>query len=712
MIKKFFTPLLFIFLAQPTFSQLPQVSLAQLATAYTSPIDIKHCGDNRLFIVEQKGVVNILYKDGSKQSTPFLDIDARVNSTGDEEGLLGIAFGPSYKQDGFFYVQYTTDLGADSIVISRFNVMPGDSTQADPNSERILMTYYDPYSNHNGGSLAFGSDGYLYASQGDGGSAGDPQGNGQNLNVFLGKILRIDVSDTAAGYAIPADNPFVGVANTKPEIWAYGLRNPWRCSFDRVTGDYWMADVGQNTYEEIDFQPANDTGGQNYGWKCREGLHAYGGCSTPASEFTEPIAELSHTNGVVSVTGGYVYRGTQYAKLFGKYIFTDYGNGTIYTVTRNGNMFDLDTLNDFTNFQFTSFGEDNLGEIYLAYRGSTANPTGRIYKLVELSGCNPVAFITTDDTLEGCSPVTLTALPGDTLSYQWFNSSGIINGANSNVYTTTESGWYKILVSKTLYPGCEAFSDSVYVNILDTTELFLPKIGTSCVNDPPAPLAGVVTPTGGVYSGAGVLVDTFYSNLANVGINTITYQYTNASGCVSSASFDVMVNFYNNVTKLFTTTTFCNTDVPFYLGDYFMPPGGVISGPAVVNDTFNPLQVLTAADGWVFYTYTNNNGCVTPDSIQLTVNICSGIENVSAEIAFSISPNPSNGHFNINVASEQSSNSELRITDATGKLCYSQKLVLDKVRTTIPLELLLAKGVYALQLRSENSTVVKHLVIE
>jgi glucose/arabinose dehydrogenase len=247
--KKLAVSFLVLFLHVLASAQIPQLDLIQLATGYFKPLDVKNCGDERLFVVEQTGYIRILYKDGSKQSTPFLDIRARVNSGGDEQGLLGLAFSPNFKQDGFFYVNYINGSSSGATRISRFSVMANDSTQADPNSEVILLTFSQYATNHNGGNMAFGPDGYLYINQGDGGGSGDPAANGQNKNTYLGKMLRIDVTGQST-YSVPPSNPFVGVANTKPEIWAYGLRNPWRSSFDRLTGDLWIGDVGQNAYEE------------------------------------------------------------------------------------------------------------------------------------------------------------------------------------------------------------------------------------------------------------------------------------------------------------------------------------------------------------------------------------------------------------------------------------------------------------------------------
>ena len=268
-----------LFLSACLQGQTPQFRLVTWAADFDRPVDITHCGDNRLFVVEQQGFIWVLDSLGKRSTKPFLDIDMPVNSNSNEQGLLGLAFHPDYAKNGWFFVNYTRSDG--DTRISRFSVSPTNPNIADPNTERIILEVDQPFANHNGGGLKFGPDGYLYIALGDGGSGGDPFGNGQNNNTFLGKFLRIDVSNTnpSAPYSIPPDNPFVGNTVYRPEIWSTGWRNPWRFSFDRLTGDLWVGDVGQNAREEIDFEPTK-TPGRNYGWRCREGNQNYssGGC--------------------------------------------------------------------------------------------------------------------------------------------------------------------------------------------------------------------------------------------------------------------------------------------------------------------------------------------------------------------------------------------------------------------------------------------------
>lgn len=695
-------------------AQLPQISLVQLANGYASPVDIKSCGDQRLFIVEQKGIIRILYKDGSKQTTPFLDIDARVNNAQDEQGLIGLAFSPNYKQDGYFYVQYTTGPGVDSIRISRFSVLANDSTQADPNSEQVLISYKDLYWNHNGGNLMFGPDGYLYASEGDGGSANDPNGNGQNKNVFFGKILRIDVANQS-GYSIPPTNPFVGVTNTKPEIWAYGLRNPWRASFDRVTGDMWIGDVGQNAYEEIDFQGAASTGGENYGWRCREGLHDFNTSGCASSGFTDPIHELTRTGNIVcSVTGGYVYRGTQYGKLFGRYLFTDYCAGQFWSISQiSSGVFDVDTLvvTPLLTYQLTSFGQDNLGELYVAYRGSSSGSTGRIYRVTETSNCNPVAFITFKDTLASCSAVTLSALKGDTLTYQWYDVNGPVNGANGYQFSPSQNGWYKVKVSKQ-QSGCDATSDSVYVALNEPTALSTPNtIIKLCNTDEVYDLNSYVTPTGGSFSGTGVTGTNFDPLAAALGNNSVTYTYTNTFDCVSAVSFNAEVGNATALARNLTDSLFCSNETAIAIDSIVLPAGGLYSGSGVAGNTFNPAAAVIGNNA-VSYSYTNSFGCVSSELINFQVDDCTGLQDLKKDVSFDIFPNPSKGIFTIQVEVNAVQQADLIVSDGAGKLCYRKAVTLNTAKTTLPIELTLSKGVYTLQLKGEKGNAVRSLVIE
>ena len=360
------------------------LELELFASNLERPVNIKHAGGEKLYIVEQQGFISIINSDGTVNSTPFLNIDSKVgsiNSIGDERGLLGLAFHPNFNVNGYFYVNYIDNDG--DTVISRFTRNSINPLIADPTSEFIILTYIQPFSNHNGGDLAFDSNGYLYISSGDGGSGGDPQDNGQNTNSLLGKLLRIDINTTTStqNYSIPSDNPFVGNPSARGEIWAYGLRNPWKFSFDRLNGDIWIGDVGQGDDEEIN-KALSTTAGLNYGWRCYEASNIYNSTDCPSSStLSFPIAEYNHfSDGAFkcSITGGYRYRGANFPGFDGWYFFADYCSEEIGYLEYNSTNDSWDmTLEQFTG-SWTAFGEDVNGEIYVS-----DIQTGNIYKLVD-----------------------------------------------------------------------------------------------------------------------------------------------------------------------------------------------------------------------------------------------------------------------------------------------------------------------------------------
>jgi glucose/arabinose dehydrogenase len=356
----------------------PAIALEPAFTGFQAPVYVTHAGEDssgasRLFVVEKGGRIYLVEK-GVVQPTPFLDITDRVGSEGSEQGLLSVAFPPDFTASGLFYVDYT-DLRGDTVV-ARYRLLAGDARQADPNTEQKILQIEQPAANHNGGQLQFGPDGYLYIGMGDGGRAGDPWGNAQNPDVLLGKLLRISVTGTET-YTVPDDNPFLGRPDARPEIWALGVRNPWRFAFDRATGDLYIADVGQNQYEEVDFQSAASPGGENYGWDLMEANHCFEppvGCDT--SGLVLPVAEYDHTQGC-SITGGYVYRGTRYPQMAGVYFFSDFCSGNIWGLRRESSGEWKMALLLNTGVGISSFGEDAAGEIYVVgYRD------GIIYHLV------------------------------------------------------------------------------------------------------------------------------------------------------------------------------------------------------------------------------------------------------------------------------------------------------------------------------------------
>ncbi|MBL1218084.1 MAG: glucose dehydrogenase [Planctomycetes bacterium] len=365
-----------------TFGQ--ELTTERVASGFAIPVLVTAPTDDpdRIFIVEQGGLIRIADRSGNGvYPDPFLDISDRVRSGG-ERGLLGLAFHPDYDNTGYLFVNYTNSSGATTV--ARFSVSANNPDLADPASEKILLTVSQPYSNHNGGNIVFGPDGYLYIGMGDGGSGNDPGNRAQNPLEFLGKILRIDV-DNGDPYGIPADNPFVNDPGTLDEIWAIGVRNPWRWSFDRETGDLWIGDVGQSAREELDFQPADSPGGENYGWRCMEGFRCTGldGCNCNGPELTLPIYDYTHAGGRCSVTGGYVYRGPSIPLLAGTYFFADYCAADIWSFRYDGSQMseftdrtvELDPGNGQAIDFIPSFGEDGLGELYIV------DIEGEVYRL-------------------------------------------------------------------------------------------------------------------------------------------------------------------------------------------------------------------------------------------------------------------------------------------------------------------------------------------
>ncbi len=367
-------------------SDLPSVTLVRAfpRLEFPRPVCLANAGDSRLFVLEQRGRIRVFdNRPDVETAGVFLDIQPKVYRGHNEEGLLALAFHPRYRENGWFYVYYSANEPRRG-VLSRFSVTAEDPDSADPASERVILEVGQPWGNHNGATVLFGPDGFLYLSLGDGGAAGDPQGNGQNLSTLLGSILRIDV-DGAEPYAVPPDNPFVDRPGARGEIWAYGLRNVWRMSFDRETGDLWAGDVGQNSWEEIDLIVK----GGNYGWNIREGAHPFrsGEAQDP---MIDPVAEYPQRSGReivgLSVTGGYVYRGRQVPGLYGAYVYGDYVTGRIWALRyENGSVRShREIFAPPPQVFITSFGEDSEGELYVvSFDGhdGRGGGTGRIYRL-------------------------------------------------------------------------------------------------------------------------------------------------------------------------------------------------------------------------------------------------------------------------------------------------------------------------------------------
>lgn len=431
-----------LFLSFFSITFFSQVGLVPFATGFSSPVEITHpVNDARLFVVQQGGRIRILNPTGVINTTAFLTLTTSTISTGGERGLLGLAFHPNYATNGFFYVNYTNTAG--NTVIARYSVSANPDI-ATPTGT-VLLTITQPYSNHNGGSLKFGPDGYLYIGMGDGGSAEDPQNRAQNINENLGKMLRIDV-DSASPYGIPPTNPYVGI-DGNDEIWAVGVRNPWKFSFDIETGDLWIADVGQYQIEEINKIATPLPNNLNFGWKCYEGNSVFSTCTSPTT-YTFPIAQYTHSGGACSITGGYVYRGSLFPNFVGNYFFADYCSNKVGRVGSNGI---ITWTTAFAGANITTFGQDINGEIYVA-----GGSNGVIYKAVDTTlGVNSFSkevlsiypnpasseFFITSSTINFPAVITVSDITGKQLLTQTITS-------NKNAIPTTslQNGMYIVTV--------------------------------------------------------------------------------------------------------------------------------------------------------------------------------------------------------------------------------------------------------------------------
>jgi glucose/arabinose dehydrogenase len=600
--KKKYTIIIALLITFKVFAQ-PTISLSSFSTGYASLTDIANCGDSRLFITQQKGKIIICDSLGVKRTTPFIDLASIVSQGGGERGLLGLAFHPNYKQNGYFYINYTRQSDG-ATRVSRFSVNPVDSNLALPNSELNLLTITQPYTNHNGGNLDFGPDGYLYIGMGDGGSAGDPQNYAQNKLSKLGKMLRIDVNG-AQPYSVPASNPFVGNSAYAPEIWAYGLRNPWKWSFDRITGDLWIGDVGQDVYEEVDFQAANSAGGENYGWRCYEGLnHPYNttGCLS-ASTYVPPIFEYNHTStSSCSVTGGIVYRGATHQSLFGYYLVADYCSGRFWWVRKESNgTFTNGIFTGVTTGSFVSFGENYLGDMYVA---TAATTNSIIYKINAPNPC-PVAFINSNDSVSYCpgASTRLVALRSNGLSYQWSLNGVALAGATNYWIDANQPGNYSITVTNG--PGCSATSSLVNAIVNTSPEIILS--GYSAIYNPGFENDTIITniPTAQVFIN-GLAGNIISENLLVEGYNNITVTLTDSEGCtwsqIDSVLFTTNVNIFEakasnsilfpnpvvkgNIVKIGNSTNFISNVQLFD-----------VTGKQITINNYNPTQKTFSTQG-------------------------------------------------------------------------------------------------------------------
>lgn len=627
-------------------AQTPVLTLTQVGSGFTRITTLANAGDDRLFICEKGGVIKFIRPYQGATSTTFMDINSKViNPTGDsdERGLLGLTFDPNFATNRRFYVNYINNSG--NTVVARYTVSESDPNAGVVASEEIILTVTQPYSNHNGGCILFGPDGYLYIGMGDGGSGGDPQNYAQNRQSLLGKMLRIDVSGNGTGYTVPASNPFTATNDpnntTADEIWALGVRNPWRWSFDRQSGDMWIADVGQNLYEEINFQPANSVGGENYGWRCYEADATYNtsGCQAQ-SNYVFPIYDFAHSTGACSVTGGYVYRGNLYEDIYSRYFFTDYCDGVIRSTFDDGaGGWTTQSHGTFTQFAYTTFGEDAYGEVYIARQ------SGVIARLT-IAASDPRAPISADGPLGICEGGSATLRTGfnPLLTYAWYKDNNLIAGANQATFQATEPGVYKVITTSA---NGSKESEELTINILPAPATPTATIAQPNICEDQAFAIGLTgTPAGGTFTGEGVENGTF--NPFNLGAGTypVEYRVTGTNGC-ESAPFvlNVVINPLPTVSLSGLDAEYC-LDSPITTPT-LSPLGGTFYGPGINKDgfTFNP-ALAGAGEHVVNYTFADDNGCANTASFTVNVDACLSAENITGN-NYSISPNPFKESFQV-----------------------------------------------------------------
>lgn len=697
MVKKFCFYATLLLLGLKAEAQTPNLQLTPLATGFSSITSLAHCNDDRLFVVQQRGRIRIVdINTGAVNSTDFLNLTSLVTQSGSERGLLGLAFHPQYQSNGYFFVSYTDNAG--SSVIARYRVSESNPDVADPNSGQILLTFTQPFSNHNGGDIQFGKDGFLYFGSGDGGSAGDPQNFAQNNMSLLGKMLRIDVNDfSSSTYTVPPSNPFVGNASYRPEIWSTGLRNPWRFSFDRLNGDMWIGDVGQNAMEEINYQPASSAGGENYGWRCYEGTLPYqlSGCGAQ-SNYVFPVFFYNQSGNGCSVTGGFVYRGALYDYMYGRYFLTDYCSGRIWSFPADGsNNYQATIHGNFVANNYVAFGEDRYGELYLAERGRVMRVT--------VESCVPVAKILETGSLTICDgeSTVLRAAFHPSLTYQWYKDNQLIDGATLAELTVTEPGEYKVDVTR---DNCSNLSESVEVSFAPGVPLeFSIEMTSICIDQLSIELGA--SPSGGIFTGAGVSNGVFDPAQAGAGIHVITYSYSEPGFCNSQITDTVTVNPLPVLTIGNLAAIYCVDEAPVQL--QVSPTGGVFSG-ASENGIFDPAAAGIGTHE-IVYSFTDANGCAASVSISTEVDACLSFNDLNGN-EFTIFPMPAADKFFIRFDKVPTNMTEFTLMDMNGKI-YKPEVTNSGAVYQLQLNSNYASGVYLLEIKIEGQRFAKRLLI-
>lgn len=667
----------------------PVIQTEVFANGFVQPVDIANAGDSRLFIVERRGIIHVVDSAGNTLPTPFLNIDPIVKSTGgSERGLLGLVFHPQFPDSNYFYVNYINN--SNNTNVSRFTVS-GNPDVADPNSEVILLTVTQPYSNHNGGDLSFGPDGYLYIGLGDGGNGGDPQNYAQNNLSLLGKMLRIDV-DGDSLYAIPPDNPFVGDTTVLDEIWASGLRNPWRFSFDRLTNDIWIADVGQNAVEEIDFQPAASNGGEDYGWRCYEGNNTFNTANcAPAGSFVFPVHTYAHSNfNGCSVTGGYVYRGNDYGPLQGYYIFGDYCSGRIWTLypdTASGSGFlllDHGTL--MPGFNLSSFGENADGELFMSGLGN-----GTIYRIKEACNGLSVAGTETNETCpgdaDGSIDVTATGGTGS-LSYNW--STGSTNEDLSGL----ASGTFTLTVTDSLNCSVSA-SFTISAPVIEAPVISSSVPGPYCEGDTVI-LSSGPAPAGYSYQWYRDSVLLSSDTLQMLAVSDSGAYYVGFTGeCEVPLAAEIMINLLPLPAPLITAS-----------GDTLSASEGAafqwyLNGNPL--DSSNSATWVSQQSGVYTVEVTDSNGCagLSPEFLHVQTSLGNEIPG----IRITLFPSPATSTLNISIHSDRIGEGSISWYDLSGRRLNGQSLHFNPGDRIISLDVAyLPAGIYFLQITVDGLT--------
>lgn len=680
--------ILSIFFINTLQSQLLQLEF--VANGFEIPVDLTNAGDDRLFVVEKRGRVKFVDKSGQGDITTFIDIRERVNSGANERGLLGMAFHPQFDTNGAFFLSYTRNDGTS--VISRFFIR--NDGLGDPNSEQVLLTVEQPFNNHNGGCIKFGPDGYLYIALGDGGAAGDPLNQSQNRMSLLGKMLRIDINN-GDPYGIPDTNPFAFDDFTADEIWSLGLRNPWRFSFDRLTGDLWIGDVGQDAYEEIDFRPADSEGGENYGWKCFEGNQVFSNVAECSSitNVVFPVYEYRTDENQLgcSVTGGFVYRGQEYPALYGRYIFADFCTGQLWHTTQNDcGIFEteVDIRGGFQ--EYSSFGEDNSGELYVL-----AISEGAIYQVGATCGVSMTAETTAHQCFGPIAGTINLNIQGEgdintSLPAGYEPVSGTVNAPGCYCFGLVEgqSG-----CSQTLCVEVEADN---YVEILENHVIWT---GLSCGEGIALSLPDFGFPIN-LYLDGDLIVEetTDPIEISESGLYSI--QLVNGS-CLSP--------IYD-----FTELVVINIEQPTIEWDenaYLRATPGYESyiwyDNGVEFATTPEDSLFFFANGLISVAVIDQNGCLSERSEEIEV-IVSNTDDLAIN-TFNLSPNPFDNNLLIELSFKQQANSSIKLISADGKLIETRTLDHSKDHKINFDTSGLSTGIYFVQVLNQGKVYTKML---